>query len=130
MVESPWEFFDLSELKCKCGQCNSTGLEMSDSFMQMMVAIREKLGFPLNVSSAYRCPHYNNIVAETGLNGPHTTGKALDIVLRGEPALRLIGAAIDAGMMGVGVSQKTYDRFIHLDMCESPQYPRPNIWSY
>jgi len=132
MNVSPWKYFDLNELKCKCGQCGSTGLEMDNTFMKMIVSLREQLGFEFVVSSAYRCAKYNLQVAHTGENGPHTTGKAMDILIYGAQARVLIGGAIQAGFGGVGINQKgdMGGRFVHLDTLTAPDYPRPNVWSY
>jgi len=130
MNKSPWQYFELDELKCKCGNCGSAGMEMDDSFMQKIIILREELGFPFCVSSAYRCPKHNTSVSSTGMAGPHTTGKAMDIVVHGEEAYRLVKKAVLHDFSGIGVSQKGIRRFIHLDSLEKPDYPRPNIWSY
>lgn len=131
MTDSPWEFFSLEELRCKCGECKSTGGEMNPDFMQKIVALRKTLGFPFIVASAYRCGLHNAQVSGTGTKGPHTTGKAMDISIRGEQAWLLLQAAYDHGISGVGVSQKGLSRFIHLDDCDdSDGLPRPMVWSY
>jgi zinc D-Ala-D-Ala carboxypeptidase len=128
---SKWEFFSNAELKCKCGKCGSTGNEMDDQFMLKLTALRRLLGFPFIISSAYRCPAHNNAVSKTGSDGPHTTGKAVDIVVRGERAYELLHAAINAGFTGIGINQKGANRFIHLDtLTKEENYPRPALWSY
>lgn len=127
---SPWKYFSLIELKCKCGNCESTGLEMDDTFMEKLSWIREELGFPFIISSAYRCGEYNKKVSGTGENGPHTTGKAIDIVVNGEKAYALLSKALLQDFKGIGINQKGNSRFIHLDDLEYPDYPRPMVWSY
>jgi uncharacterized protein YcbK (DUF882 family) len=85
------------------------------------------------VSSGYRCPDHNNEVSSTGLNGPHTTGKAADILVKGMNAYLLLQAAMKSGRLyGIGISQrgKHESRFLHLDMVESGQAFRPTVWSY
>jgi len=130
-MNSPWKFFTLNELQCKCGECNSIGVEMNNQFMKIIVLLREKLNLPFIVSSAYRCPQYNNEISESGLNGAHTTGKAIDIVIRGQQALHLIREALLIDIDGLGVNQKGDNRFIHLDMCSVKDgLPRPMVWSY
>ncbi len=128
--KTAWKYFSLNELKCKCGKCGSTGLEMKTGFMQCLSMLRAKLDFPFIITSAYRCPEHNNAISKTGKTGPHTTGMAIDIGVRGDKALQLIKEAILIGMTGIGVNQKGDHRFIHLDMLNAPNYPRPNIWSY
>lgn len=123
------KYFSPKELKCKCGTCNSDGSEMSESFMRKMDVIRELCGFPLIVTSAYRCPAYNAKVSSTGENGPHTTGHAIDIKVSHEQAFIFLKIALAQKMTGVGVQQKGASRFIHVDDLAAP-YPRPRIWSY
>lgn len=131
MTTSPWKYFSLEELKCHCGKCGSTGMEMDDSFMQWVVALREECNFPFMVSSAYRCPVFNNKLSTTGLNGPHTTGKAMDIACRGQEAMILIDKSLNKSLQGLGINQRKDGRFIHLDMCGAEDnLLRPMIWSY
>lgn len=120
-----WPYFSRDELKCKCG-CGR--MEMQDSFMQKIVDMRREEGFPLVVTSAYRCPEHNDRVSSTGLSGPHTTGRAIDIAISRNEAYRLLDAAYRYRMAGIGISQKGDNRFIHLD--DLTTLPRPTIWSY
>lgn len=124
-----YRFFSDRELRCKCGECDG---EMDPHFMSKLVALRAYLNFPFPVSSAYRCPAYNARVSSTGENGPHTTGRAVDIRVSGEQAFQILTQAARFGFTGVGVSQKGPhgSRFIHLDDLEAPEHPRPWVWSY
>ncbi len=126
-----YKYFKPNELKCKCGRCGSTGAEMSIEFMRKIDALRERLGFPFAITSAYRCPKHNNNVSLTGLYGPHTTGHAIDIAVSHGKAYALIKAAIEAGFTGIGVNQKGAARFIHLDDLEASDTAiRATVWSY
>lgn len=103
--------------------------------MEILENIRVELGFPLVVSSGFRCPAWNVRVAETGTSGPHTTGLAIDISISGEKAFKLITSAIRHGVCGIGVKQKgaSNSRFVHLDWIQPGSIgtiPRPNIWTY
>lgn len=122
--------FSLSELKCKCEACGSTGEEMNSAFMTKLDMLRELIKEPIVLTSAYRCPEYNVKVSGTGRIGPHTTGCAADILCRGADAYRLLQAIITIGFTGIGISQKGYRNFIHVDNLTAPGYPRPNLWSY
>jgi len=121
-----WEFFTENELRCKCG-CGKA--DMHPEFMHRLVGLRRELGFPFVLSSAFRCPKHNAEVSNTGEEGPHTTGRAVDIQVRGADAVKLVSFAPLYGFKGIGVSQKGGARFIHIDDLGSP-FPRPNIWSY
>ena len=99
--------------------------------MVRIEALREQLGFPFPVNSAYRCPDHP-IEARKSKAGAHSTGQAIDIGVRGEKAHILLDAALQAGFTGIGINQKgSNGRFIHLDDIEnSPERPRPTVWSY
>lgn len=104
---------------------------MNQAFMVKLEAVREECGFPLPVTSGYRCPKHNQSVSTTGEGGPHTTGRAVDIAVSGEQAFRLIQVAILHGMTGFGLRQSGTSRFVHLDdLTLDDGYPRPRFWTY
>lgn len=101
-------------------------------FMEQLHYMRAEAGFPFIISSGFRCPEYNSLVSDSGLNGPHTKGAA-DIKVYGERALKVIELGMKYGMTGIGVGQKGpyITRFIHVDnMKADALHPRPWIWSY
>lgn len=114
--------------------CRKTGeLRISEEFMDKLQAIRDVLGFPMVVSSGYRTPEHNAEVSKTGLDGPHTTGQAADILVYGPRALKLIVTAVKLGMTGFGDGQRgpRVKRFIHLDdLPDADGQPRPWLWGY
>lgn len=119
--------FSDAELACKCG----CGLLPPQDVQDRAERARVIFGKPLKVNGA-RCPTYNQQVSSTGPNGPHTRG-AIDFVVAGADALRLVGILLQVGFTGIGVSQKgPHDkRFIHGDILpNAPGQPRPWIWSY
>jgi len=99
--------------------------------MQRLDRLRERLAFPFLISSAYRCADRNEIVSTTGRDGPHTTGRAVDIFVMGESAYLVNKFAPHFGFTGIGMKQHGKDRFYHLDDLEATETrPRPWIWSY
>lgn len=121
------EHFQEHELTCKCG----CGMLPQKDFMKKVETLRKMCGFPFIVSSAARCPSHNSKVSSSGREGPHTTGRAIDISVDKGKAVDVMAAALASGLFtGFGVSQKGNGRFIHLDDLALPKYPRPNIWSY
>lgn len=121
--------FSEDEMRCRCG----CGLSMmDDSFMRWLEAVRVRLKKPMIVSSGFRCPDYNGRMSSTGRDGPHTTGCAADIAIRGADAHRLVRIALEMSVQGLGINQKGEGRFIHLDvlMDWETEGPRPWIWSY
>ena len=131
-MPSPWKFFSMEELRCRCG-CGRA--DMNADFMEKVVKLRLHYGFPMIISSAFRCPDHNNKVSSTGKTGPHTTGHAMDIKVYGERALLLFRKAQELNLFtGFGVSQKgdISGRFIHLDdlIPAEAGSPRPWLWTY
>lgn len=119
--------FSKSELACKCG----CGMLPAQDFMDKIEALRVRVGFPMKVTSAARCPDHNAKVSGTGRTGPHTTGRAIDLGVSHGQAYAVLSAAILAGFSGLGVNQKGGGRFIHIDdLPDAPGQPRPTVWSY
>jgi len=125
-----WRHFDLAEFECKCG---CAGNQISRGLVDLLDVGREELGFRFVVSSGYRCPGHNERVSSTGRNGPHTTGKAVDIAVMGMNAFMLLQWAMTSGKFyGIGICQKGphAKRFIHLDRVDDQNAFRPTVWSY
>lgn len=119
-----WRYFKRDEFTCKhCGEN-----EIQKVFVDRLDALRGIVGFPLIVNSGYRCPVHD---AAVGGAGPHTTGRAADLRVDRERALRVIVEAGRLGFTGFGVKQQGASRFLHLDdLPAEPGRPRPTIWSY
>ncbi|MAD75148.1 MAG: peptidase M15 [Rheinheimera sp.] len=116
--------FSKAEFDCKhTGKC-----EMEPAFMDRLQTLRIAFGKPMQISSGYRAPQHP-IEAAKAKPGPHSTGRACDVVVRGSDALKLVELAIKHGFTGIGVNQKGNARFIHLDDLSSID-GRPTIWSY
>jgi uncharacterized protein YcbK (DUF882 family) len=123
-------YFKPSEFACKCG-CGGGIAEMNPDFLERLDYLREDFGAPLVLTSAFRCSKHNQSVSTTGANGPHTTGRAVDILIARRDALSLIPLAYNSGFTGIGVQQKGAVRFIHLDdLPDGLSGPRPTVWSY
>lgn len=112
-----------------CPHCREQG--MHPTFLERLDELREELAFPLRVTSGYRCPVHNAKVSSTGSNGPHTTGRAVDLGVTHWHAYRAVQVALALGFTGIGVKQHGGGRFIHLDdLPADVGRPRPTIWSY
>ncbi len=126
-IDWRWPNFRPDEFRCK----GSGRLVIVPGFMDRLQALRVAYGRPMVITSGYRSPDYNVRVSSTGPGGPHTTGRAVDVAVRGADALELLQLALSHGFTGIGVQQKGQDRFIHLDDLDArTDRPRPWIWSY
>lgn len=126
----PWPNFSPRELACR----GSGAILVVPPFMERLQHLRSAWRGPLRVTSGYRSPAHNAAVSSTGRDGPHTTGRAVDIAIAGADALDLLVLARTHGFTGIGVAQRGPhgSRFIHLDDLESHETagPRPWMWSY
>ena len=123
-----WNYFSVDELKCK----GTDECEMDEEFLEKLEALRHEFNEPMIVSSGYRHESYNQVI-RGAKNSPHLYGKAVDIVISGKSAYRLMKLSIEHGFTGIGVSQRGphEKRFLHIDTMEnSDTHPRPWIWSY
>ena len=128
-----WPHFVPSEFVCHCG-CGT--LLIDSEHLDKLERLRCKCGFPLKVTSGYRCPKHNVLVAHTGDAGPHTTGKATDFGVEREQSYLLVAFALQCDplfrMPGVGIGQREGTaRLVHLDsLTAADGFPRPMLCTY
>lgn len=129
MTASKWEYFTIEELTCNCG-CGR--MDMDEEFMHTLVLMRKEADFPFMVNSGYRCPEYNDRVSNTGRDGPHTYGKAVDILMTNSRLYEFWRLAYLYDFTGHGHGE--HKGFVHIDTLTSRdgiRYSiRPNAWSY
>ena len=102
--------FNLSEFECTHKDHKHT--QVDEELIEKLQLLRDRLGVPLTINSAYRCPERNKQVGGSK-NSLHMAGKAVDI------STHNIDMDIDAlevladhlGFDGIG----KYNTFIHLD---------------
>ncbi|MBM3494856.1 MAG: DUF882 domain-containing protein [Armatimonadetes bacterium] len=125
MTLSRWTYFTVEELTCHCG-CGQ--MKMHNDFMLNLVALRDIFGMKIPVTSGYRCPAHNAKVSKTGDTGPHTTGRAVDVLINRGQARQLVQLAMSLGFTGIGLKQHGPDsgRIVHLDMVPGPE----RLWTY
>ena len=115
--------------------CSHTGIvRMKPEFMTLLERLREEFGQPMKLSSAYR-DKTHPVEAKKGDRagkGDHCRGVAVDVLVSGAEALRLIAAAQKVGFDRLGISQKGShaSRFVHVGMSDPDAGKGPAIWSY
>ena len=125
-------YFSADELKCKeTGENN-----MQQEFVDKLNLLRDSFGKSLIVSSGFRSTEHSVEKRKVNpLGSPHTSGRAVDLLLHGKDAFDFLHLVMQSRLMtGIGFSQRNRNqsaRFIHLDDLESSSSrPRPHIWSY
>ena len=119
-------YFNQHEFTCShTGKC-----DMDSNFINKLNELRVAFGKPMRITSGFRDVTHP-IEAKKSSPGAHTTGQAADIAVSREEAFDLLSLALTRGFTGIGIQQKGSGRFIHLDTLKnSPERPRPTIWSY
>ena len=102
--------FNLQEFECS--HPDHRHVKVDDKLVEKLQILRDKLGKPLTINSAYRCEVRNKQVGGAK-NSQHLYGKAADISLHNinMPIERLEKLAESIGFDGIGL----YNTFIHLD---------------
>ena len=102
--------FKLSEFECKGG---SHQVVVDSELIEKLQELRDELGYPLIINSAYRNKEYNQKVGGSP-KSQHLKGTAVDISLNNIPytadEVEMIAELI--GFDGIG----KYDTFVHLDV--------------
>jgi len=115
-------FFKREEFVCKCG----CGLEiMRPSFIEFLDEMRAKMGFPIVITSGFRCKK-NNKKHGGKPTSSHLFGDAADIrCLHSLTRAKIIKFAFDnSERIRIGIA----NTFLHID--QSPELPEPRIWIY
>ena len=96
---------------------------MSVKLLLMLNRVREYVGFPLILTSAYRSPAAEKSCGRSGTSS-HTKGLAIDIYcIDGASRLAIVQAAFAIGFRRIGIGPD----FIHLDIDST----KPNsMWTY
>lgn len=104
-----WPNFSPQEIACR-----GTGkLLINEPALDRLQALRELLGKPLIINSAYRSPEHNRKV-RGATNSVHLTGGAFDVSMTNHDPHAFIAAARQVGFTGIGTYPKS--NFIHVDI--------------
>lgn len=106
--------------KLKEFECTDSGsvVKLDSKLLEKLQLLRDKLGSPINITSAYRTPECNKRVGGSS-NSYHMKGLAADIHSPGHTPTEIAKAADEVGFTGIGI----YSSFVHLDV-------RPNKYHF
>ncbi|MFN7177503.1 MAG: YcbK family protein, partial [Thermaurantiacus sp.] len=113
-----WPNFSPAEIACR-----GTGqLKLHPAALDKLQALRDRLGKPLIVRSAYRSPEHNRAVGGAKAS-KHTDGTAFDIAMSNHDPVKFAEAARAVGFLGFG----TYPRsgFMHIDLGPARNWGEP-----
>lgn len=104
-----WPDFSPAEIACR-----GTGkLMMNEPALDMLQTLRDWLGKPLIVRSAYRSPEHNRAVGGA-TRSKHMNGAAFDIAMSNHDPVAFEAAARAVGFLGFGFYPRS--SFMHVDL--------------
>ena len=110
-----WTNFSPAEIACR-----GTGkLLINESALDKLQALRDRLGKPLIVRSAYRSPEHNRAVGGA-TRSKHMDGAAFDVAMSNHDPVAFEAAARAIGFLGFGFYPRS--GFIHVDLGPARQW--------
>jgi hypothetical protein len=111
----PWPNFSPAEIACR-----GTGkLLINEPALDKLQVLRDRLGKPLIVRSAYRSPKHNRAIGG-GAGLKHMDGAACDIAATSHVPVAFEAAARTVGFLGFGFYPRS--GFIHVDLGPARQW--------
>ena len=110
-----WKNFSPAEIACR-----GTGtLKIDTEALDKLQALRDRLGKPLIIRSAYRSPEHNRRVGGA-TRSKHMDGTAFDIAMANHDPVAFEAAAREVGFQGFGFYPRS--GFIHIDLGPARQW--------
>jgi hypothetical protein len=110
-----WKNFSPAEIACR----GSGKLLVNEPALDTLQALRDRLGKPLIVRSAYRSPAHNKAVGGA-TRSKHMDGAAFDIAMANHDPVAFEAAARAVGFLGFGFYPRS--GFMHVDLGPARQW--------
>ncbi|MAU59149.1 MAG: peptidase M15 [Parvibaculum sp.] len=110
-----WKNFSPAEIACR----GSGSLRINEDALDKLQALRDRLGKPLIVRSAYRSPAHNRAVGGAP-RSTHMDGTAFDIAMANHDPVAFEAAAREVGFLGFGFYPRS--DFMHIDLGPARQW--------
>jgi hypothetical protein len=118
-----WHNFSPAEIVCR----GTDKLLINEPARDKLQALRDRLGKPLIVRSAYRSPEHNRAVGGA-TRSKHMDGAAFDIAMTNHDPVAFEAAARAVGFLGFGFYPRS--GFIHVDLGPARQWgDRFPVWA-
>ena len=114
-----WKDFSPAEIACR-----GTGqLKLHPEALDKLQALRDRLGKPLIVRSAYRSPAHNASLKGAAPRSKHMDGTAFDIAMGNHDPVIFEAAAREVGFLGFGYYPQS--GFMHIDLGPARSWGQP-----
>lgn len=108
------------------------GRQVDPGIVNIARAMSRAVGRQLQVNSGYRSRAYNSTLRGAAQNSNHMYGVAMDISFRGlsdAEKQRMLIAAIENGVGGIGIYPEDRNQFIHVDIGQKRTWRSHPAWS-
>ena len=113
-----WPNFSPAEIACR-----GTGqLKLNPTALDKLQALRDRLGKPLIIRSAYRSPEHNRAVGGAP-RSKHMDGTAFDVAMSNHDPAAFEAAAREVGFLGFGHYPRS--GFMHIDLGPARSWGEP-----
>lgn len=120
--ESAWRWPNFSPAEIAC---RGTGAILIDEeALDRLQALRDRIGRPFIVNSAYRSPEHNRAVGGAKAS-KHMEGVAFDISMANHDPAAFEAAACASGFTGFGTYPQARNNFMHIDLGPSRRWGDP-----
>lgn len=113
-----WPSFSPAEIACR----GTGAIKINTEAMDKLQALRDRLGKPLIVRSAYRSPEHNRAVGGAPAS-KHMQGTAFDVAMANHDPVAFEAAARAVGFLGFGYYPRS--GFMHIDLGPSRSWGDP-----
>ena len=114
-----WPSFSPAEIACR----GTGSIKINTEAMDKLQALRDRLGKPLIVRSAYRSPEHNRVVGGAPAS-KHMQGTAFDIAMANHDPVAFEAAARAVGFLGFGYYRRS--GFMHIDLGPARSWGDPS----
>jgi len=113
-------YFKAEEFACR--HCEKVKIE--SRLIELLDALREHMGKPIVITSAYRCHVHNRRIGGVP-NSAHVRGYAVDVKCTNSlDRQKMLEFLLSRGVERIGI----HPAFIHFDL--DPNKPSPRVWLY
>lgn len=114
-----WSNFSPAEIACR-----GTGqLKLHPEALDKLQALRDRLGKPLIIRSAFRSPEHNASLKGASPRSKHMDGTAFDIAMSNHDPVAFEAAAREVGFLGFGYYPRS--GFMHIDLGPARSWGEP-----
>tara|TARA_R110000803_G_scaffold200711_2_gene265224 strand:- start:1912 stop:2292 length:381 start_codon:yes stop_codon:yes gene_type:complete len=114
-----------NKLRCTCQHDKCDRRDVSQSHLDRVQLVRDRVGHPLKITSGGRCPYHPSEINRT-IPADHQKQMAVDVAVTGSTRGNVVKAGIAVGCNAIGVAKT----FVHLGYRRELPAGHLTMWVY